>query len=384
MAPHSSTIARKIPWTEEPGRLQSMGSLRVRHDWVTSLSLSTFMHWRRKWQPTPVFLPGESHGRRSLVGCSPLGRTESDTTEATWRQWPRKHFYETDLGTATLYQRGQKAMCWLPDDHCFKTSPTSGYSYLETKWKFEFRYLFQGIDVCAWWLSHVWLFATPWTVACQAPLSIGFSRREYWSGLPFPSTGVLLDPGIEPTSPALIGRHILTTVPPGKPSGERQQSFKSCLGRTLSLCVFGWGGNFYRKGQNLEEEGSGSSSDYKESPRMAVHTLCLMQGWVHPEGEQGISRGHFSTHGFAKSCAQRHPGILFFCVCSQVSPSKTSPVFPVVKFGSLHSLDSLSLTLNKYVNFSSVKLVKVILENTAFCLGIETEYKSQNITQDDV
>ena len=54
---------------EEPGRLQSMGSLGVRHDWVTSLSLFTCMHWRRKWQPTPVFLAGESQGRRSLVGC---------------------------------------------------------------------------------------------------------------------------------------------------------------------------------------------------------------------------------------------------------------------------------------------------------------------------
>ena len=74
MAPHSSILAWKIPWTEEPGRLQSMGSLRVGHDWVTSLSLSAFMHWRRKWQPTPVFLPGESHGRRSLVGCSPWDR----------------------------------------------------------------------------------------------------------------------------------------------------------------------------------------------------------------------------------------------------------------------------------------------------------------------
>ena len=57
MAPHFSTLAWKIPWTEEPGGLQSMGSLRVRHDWVTSLSFFTFMHWRRKWQPTPVFLP---------------------------------------------------------------------------------------------------------------------------------------------------------------------------------------------------------------------------------------------------------------------------------------------------------------------------------------
>ena len=62
MAPHSSTLAWKIPWTEEPGRLQSMGVARVLHDWVTSLSLFTFMHWRRKWQPTPVFLPGESQG----------------------------------------------------------------------------------------------------------------------------------------------------------------------------------------------------------------------------------------------------------------------------------------------------------------------------------
>ena len=62
MAPHSSTLAWKIPWTEEPGRLQSMESRRVGHDWATSLSLFTFTHWRRKWQPTPVFLPGESQG----------------------------------------------------------------------------------------------------------------------------------------------------------------------------------------------------------------------------------------------------------------------------------------------------------------------------------
>ena len=81
--PHSSTSAWQIPWAEEPGRLQSMGSWRVRHDWVTSLSLFTFMHWRRKLQPTPVFLPGESQGRGSLVGCRLWGRTESDTTEAT-------------------------------------------------------------------------------------------------------------------------------------------------------------------------------------------------------------------------------------------------------------------------------------------------------------
>ena len=63
MATHSSTLAWKIPWMEEPGRLQSWGLLRVGNDWATSLSLFTFLHWRRKWQPTPVFLPGESQGR---------------------------------------------------------------------------------------------------------------------------------------------------------------------------------------------------------------------------------------------------------------------------------------------------------------------------------
>ena len=74
MAPYSSTLAWKIPWMEEPGRLQSMGSLsQIRlsdfSDLATSLSLFTFMHWRRKWQPTPVFLPRESQGQGSLVGC---------------------------------------------------------------------------------------------------------------------------------------------------------------------------------------------------------------------------------------------------------------------------------------------------------------------------
>ena len=69
MATHSSTLAWKFPWAEEPGRLQSMGSLRVRHDWATSLSLFTFIHWGRKWQPTPVFLPGESQGWGSLVAA---------------------------------------------------------------------------------------------------------------------------------------------------------------------------------------------------------------------------------------------------------------------------------------------------------------------------
>ena len=76
MATHSSTLAWKIQWMEEPGRLQSMGSLRVGFTF-------TFLHWRRKWQPTPVFLPGEFQGWGSLVSCHLWDGTESDTTEVT-------------------------------------------------------------------------------------------------------------------------------------------------------------------------------------------------------------------------------------------------------------------------------------------------------------
>ena len=60
-----------------------LGVARVGHDWATSLSLFTFMHWRGKWQPTPVFLPGEFQGQGSLVGFCLWGHTESDTTEVT-------------------------------------------------------------------------------------------------------------------------------------------------------------------------------------------------------------------------------------------------------------------------------------------------------------
>ena len=77
MATHSSTLAGKVPWMEEPGRLQSTGSLGVGHDFTFTF------HFSLEWQPTPVFLPGESQGQESRVGCRLWGRTESDTTEAT-------------------------------------------------------------------------------------------------------------------------------------------------------------------------------------------------------------------------------------------------------------------------------------------------------------
>ena len=69
----------------------------------------------------------------------------------------------------------------------------------------------------AQWLSRVLLFVIPWSVACQAPLSMEFPRQEYWSGLPFPSPGDLPNPGIEPGSPALQA-DALPSEPPGKPN----------------------------------------------------------------------------------------------------------------------------------------------------------------------
>ena len=74
---------------------------------------------------------------------------------------------------------------------------------------FQDSLIFISYYVCAQLLSHVWLFATPWTVALQVPLSMGFSRQEYWCWLPFPTSGDLPDPGIKPmslVSPALAGR----------------------------------------------------------------------------------------------------------------------------------------------------------------------------------
>ena len=112
--------------------------------WVRKIS------WRRAWQPTPVFLPGESHEQRSLGGYSPQGIEESDMTE-----------HRTGYAISPW-----RLMCVLSH------------------------------------FSRVQLIVTPWTLRPhQAPLSLGFSRQEYWSRLPIPSPGDLPDKGIKPTSP---------------------------------------------------------------------------------------------------------------------------------------------------------------------------------------
>jgi len=156
MAPHSSTLAWKIPWAEEPGGLQSVGLRRVGHDWVTSLSLFTFMHWRRKWQPTPVFLPEESQGRGAWWAAV-YGVTQS-RTRLKW----------LSSISVCIYNELVISLFYI----CFVVVVQS--------------------------LSHGRLFMTTWTIICQASLSKGLFRQEYWSGLPFPSPSVLLDPGIGP------------------------------------------------------------------------------------------------------------------------------------------------------------------------------------------
>ena len=99
MAPHSSTLAWKTPWTEEPGGLQSMGSLRVGHNWATSLSLFTFMHWRRKWQPTPVFLAWRIPGTVEPGGLPSMG---SHRVGHDWSDLAAAAAAEIGLGSSIL------------------------------------------------------------------------------------------------------------------------------------------------------------------------------------------------------------------------------------------------------------------------------------------
>ena len=134
MAIYSSILARKILWTEEPGRLQSVGSQRVGHNWATELNWCMFINCFRK-----------------------------NTQETTKTGYPRE---------------GQSIVM---------------------------RGVWWGISFVVELLRRVWLFATAWTIARWAPLSMGFPRQDCWSRLPFPPPGDLPDPGIKPASPALAG-----------------------------------------------------------------------------------------------------------------------------------------------------------------------------------
>ena len=124
--------------------------------------------------------------RRPLFSLSRSGKCEGVTQEAI------------------VYELRQR--CWWSRSTCHGSlSHMHIYVYLCLHFPLESNLTYVTYT---WWLkvkllSHVHLFVTPWTVAYQAPMSTGFSRQEYWSGLPFPSPGNLPDPGIEPGSPTL-------------------------------------------------------------------------------------------------------------------------------------------------------------------------------------
>ena len=159
---------------------------------------------RRQWQPTPVLLPGKSHGQRSLVGCSPWGREESNMTERL-----HFHFHALEKEMATH----SSVLAWrIPGTGEPDGLPSMGSHRVGHDWS----NLAAAAACCSQSLSCVRLFATLWTVAYQAPPSMGFSRQEYWSGLPFPPPGDLPNSGIKPSSPALAGR-FFTTELTGKP-----------------------------------------------------------------------------------------------------------------------------------------------------------------------
>ena len=126
------------------------------------------MHWRRKWQPTPVFLPGESQGRGSLEGCRLWGCTESDTTKAKQKQQQKGtvNSYLPLMGSLSQYRAVHTALCVSPNDQSRPRKGSVGHSVVSDS------------------LPPHGLY-----VACQAPLSMGFSRQEYWSGLLFSSPG---------------------------------------------------------------------------------------------------------------------------------------------------------------------------------------------------
>ena len=156
IATHSSTLAWKIPWTEELGGLQSMGSLRVKHDWVTSLSLFTFMHWRRKWQPTRV-LAWRIPGTREPGGLPSKG---SHRVRHNWSDLAAAAAAECSL---PCYSRESINICFIRDYLTLLPSVSSSDTLLSSKpesWKRNRPFLtFQFVFLASlnFFLNHKYL-----------------------------------------------------------------------------------------------------------------------------------------------------------------------------------------------------------------------------------
>ena len=183
MAPHSSTLAWKIPWTEEPSRLQSMGLRRVGHDWVTSLSLLTFMHWRRKWQPTPVFLPGESQGRgawRAAVYGVAQSRTQLKRLSSSSS---RKRLFTICLnnfiiGEMDNFHFGGKAVIYSIDS-----------AGINIGWDKRTLYLMYTLFFCFKALLYAFIFLDTYGVGMEEIIITFYEWREWGRGSQY-----LIDP----------------------------------------------------------------------------------------------------------------------------------------------------------------------------------------------
>ena len=160
-------------------RLQSRRHRRYRFDpWIRKIP------WRRKWQHTLVFSPEKSHGQRSLAGYSAWSCKEYDTTE-------RLSIYTAAAAAAAAASLQSCPTLCDPTDGSPPGSPVPGILQARTlewvaisfsnawKWKVKVKSF-----------SHVQLLASPWMAAYEAPSSMGFSRQEYWSGVPLPSPSI--------------------------------------------------------------------------------------------------------------------------------------------------------------------------------------------------
>ena len=154
--------------------------------------------WSRKWQSTPVFLPGKSHGQRSLEGYSPWGRKELNTTE--WLSLSSFSLFLFNGLMSITAMMGRWTLNGLDNEHLLSKANLT--MTMANSW-YSSNSDLPRLDLWMRACCHVQLFKTPWTIACQAPLSLGFSRQEYWSRLPFPPPGDLPYPEIEPGSLAL-------------------------------------------------------------------------------------------------------------------------------------------------------------------------------------
>ena len=178
---------------------------------LDSIPGSGTMPWRREWLSTPVFLLQKSHGQRTTVH----GEQRADRTEQLLLSL-------SSLSKCTIFH----FLTQTPPKLHSLWDGMLGFGSLGTEVKYAKEDLFLSMEregCCCSVLSRVWLYATPWTVDRQAPLSLGFSRQEYWSGLPFPPPGDLPDPGIKPTSlvPSALAGRFFATEPLGKTGGRR-------------------------------------------------------------------------------------------------------------------------------------------------------------------